>query len=175
MSKTPYSQLQQNSIRLLRLAPSEKGSDDLRCELFEYSLRNSDKLSYPYEALSYFWGSEGESKSITVNNWNINIRLNLFNALLRLRDHACSRVLWIDAICIDQDDTKDKEHQIPLMTEIYAKAYRVLVWLGEADESIGQVFESIRLAGEDPTMLPSIEQSITQLLQRPWFQRIWVW
>jgi hypothetical protein len=174
MSDGLHFQLPQGSIRLLRLLPSVKGSDDVQCELFEYPLQIWDKPSHPYEALSYVWGSEDKPKSITVNKRNLNITRNLYTVLLHLRDHVCPRVMWIDAICIDQDDKKDKEHQIPLMAEIYAKAYRVVVWLGDAEGGIDRALESIRLAGENPAKLLNAEHSITQLLQQPWFQRVWV-
>ena len=174
MSQKLYSQLPQSSIRLLRLLPSAKDLDNLRCELFEYPLQDSDKASHPYEALSYAWGSESRPKSITVNNQDLDVTQNLYTALLHLCDHACSRVMWIDAICIDQDDEKDKEHQIPLMAEIYAKAYRVVVWLGDAEGGIDQVLELICRARKNSAKLLRKERSVTELLQRPWFQRIWV-
>lgn len=174
MSQKLYSRLPQSSIRLIRLLPSEKDLDNLRCELFEYPLQTSDKPSHPYEALSYVWGSEDKPRSITVNNQDLNVTRNLHTMLLHLRDHACSRVMWVDAICIDQDDEKDKENQIPLIAEIYARAYRVVVWLGTAEGGIDQALESIRLAGENPANLLNTERSITELLQQPWFQRIWV-
>jgi hypothetical protein len=138
-----------------------------------YPLQNSDKPSHPYEALSYFWGSEDKPKSISVNHQKLDITQNLHTALLHLRDHACSRVIWIDAICINQDDEKDKENQIPLMVEIYAKAHRVVVWLGDDEGKFGLALESISLADENPAKLPDMEWK-TELLRRPWFQRIWV-
>jgi hypothetical protein len=174
MSEELYSQLPQGSIRLLRLLPSEKESDELRCELFEYPLQNAGKFSHPYEALSYVWGSEDKPNSIAVNNCTLNVTPNLYTALLHLRDYACSRVMWIDAICIDQNDNKEKEHQLPLMAEIYAKAYRVVAWLGDAEGGIDRALELLRLAGENPAKLHNAERSIKRFLQRPWFQRIWV-
>jgi hypothetical protein len=122
------------NIRLLRLLPSEDDPKNLRCELFEHPLRKSDKPSYPYEALSYVWGSEEKPKSITVDNQNLHITQNLYTVLLRLQDHSCPRVIWVDAICINQGNNREKEDQIPLMAEIYAKSSRVVVWLGEAED-----------------------------------------
>jgi len=86
--------------------------------------------------------------------------------------------MWVDAICINQVDQKEKEDQIPLMAEIYAKARRVVVWLGEAGGDSDQALEEIRRAGEKSASLLGAESSkeaIRQLLERPWFQRIWVW
>lgn len=177
MDEYHYSQLSPDKgIRLLRLLPSEDAS--LQCDLFEYSLADSSRPSHPYEALSYVWGSEDKPKSITVNNQNLHITENLYMALLSLRDDPCSRVMWVDAICINQVDQKEKEDQIPLMAEIYAKARRVVVWLGEAGGDSDQALEEIRRAGEKSASLLGAESSkeaIRQLLERPWFQRIWVW
>jgi hypothetical protein len=178
MSEYHYSHLSPSSIRLLRLLPSGDNLEHLRCELFEYPLQHSDKSSHPYEALSYVWGSEDKPKSITVNDQNLHITQNLYTVLLRLQDHLCSRVIWIDAICIDQANKKEKEDQIPLIVEIYAKARRVVVWLGEAEDEGDRALEEIRLIGEGiPIHLSNAKpfrQGISKLLQRPWFRRIWV-
>jgi hypothetical protein len=173
MSEYHYSPLSPSSIRLLRLLPIGDNPKHLRCELFEYPLQHSDKSCHPYEALSYTWGSGDTPKSIAVNDQNLHITQNLYTALLRLQDHLCSRVIWIDAICIDQGNGKEKEHQIPLMTEIYAKARRVVVWLGEVEDDSDQALEEIRLTAEGATARFS-SPAISKLLQRPWFERIWV-
>jgi hypothetical protein len=179
MPEYRYSQLSQpKSIRLLRLLPSEeRDPKNLRCELFEYPLQNSDKLSYLYEALSSTWGSEDKPKSIIIDNQSLNVTENLYSALLHLQDHSFSRILLIDAVCINQTDTKEKEYQIPLMAEIYTKARSVVIWLGEAQHNSDQTLEAIRLAGEKSTSPSSTElsqQAILKLFQRQWFRRIWV-
>jgi hypothetical protein len=177
MSEYRYSQLSPTSIRLLQLLPSGKDPKLLQCELFEYPLQDFNKPSHPYEALSYVWGSEDKPESITVNNQNLRVTRNLYTLLLRLQDHPCSRVIWVDAICIDQANEKEKEDQLSLMAEIYAKARRVVVWLGEAEDDSERALEAIRLQGESTVTLLSAElaqQAILQLLQRPWFRRVWV-
>src|ERR1700755_3463892 len=103
MSKYHYSDLSTTSIRLLRLLPKED-ADDIRCELFEYPLQNSSQSSHPYEALSYVCGSEEKPKRITVNEQNLRVTQNLYSVLLRLQDPFCSRVIWVDAICINQEN-----------------------------------------------------------------------
>jgi hypothetical protein len=171
-----YSPLSPTSIRLLRILPSGKNPKTLRCELFEYPLHDLGKSS-PYDALSYCWGSVDTSKTIIVDNYSLHVTQNLYAALLHLRDHSCSRVMWIDAICINQDDNKEKEAQIPLIAGIYAKANRVVVWLGEAENDSHNALEVLRLTGDSPAELSkknTFRQAILQLLQRPWFRRIWV-
>jgi len=177
MAKYCYSQLSTpTSIRLLRLLPSEREGKSLQGELFEYRLRNSDKSSHPYEALSYVWGGDKKRQFIAIGNLHLDITQNLYTALLHLRDHDCARILWVDAICIDQEKNEEKENQIPLMAEIYSKALHVVVWLGEAEDGSNQALEVIRLVGERSTRLSIAEstpESVRQLLKRPWFRRIW--
>jgi hypothetical protein len=107
----------------------------------------------------------------------IRITENLHRALLFLRDPDVPRILWIDAVCIDQSNRAEKALQIPLMTEIYAKATRVIVWLGESYYYSDEVLEDVCMAGESGTASHTggpPKDAVSSLLGRPWFQRIWV-
>jgi hypothetical protein len=148
ISQYRYSRLSQNSdtIRLSRLLPGEGEMVNVQCELFEYTLRELSVTSYLYEALSYVWGSEADPLLITVDGQKLAVTQNLCAVLLRLRDCNIPRIIWVDAVCIDQADEKEKEHQIRLLPAIYAKANRVAVWLGKAHSNSYQVLEAIRLA-----------------------------
>jgi hypothetical protein len=173
-----YSPLSQpGSIRLLQLCPRNEDSKNIRCKLFEYPFQDSNS-SHLYDAVSYVWGSEDKPESVIIDNQRLKITSNLYTLLLRLQDERLSRVIWVDAICINQEDEKEKEYQIPLMAEIYAKASRVIVWLGEAKDDSDQALKTIRSAGEAYSkaslQTESQRQPILQLLRRPWFQRIWV-
>ena len=165
-----------DSIRLLRLIPNKNDTANIRCELFEYTLQESDKVTHLYEALSYAWGGSDKPRSIFIDNQYLAVTLNLHAALLRLRDRDIPRIIWVDAVCINQENEQEKEHQIQSMAKIYGKASRVIVWLGErADDSDGAL-EAIR-AVDKPTNTSNkemIQQAILPLLQRPWFRRIWV-
>jgi hypothetical protein len=183
MSQYFYSPLSPgaNNIRLLRLMPHAEESTKstkLQCELFEYSLQDLGNRTHLFEALSYTWGGEGKPCSITIEEQNLAITTNLYAALLRLRDRSLERKLWIDAICINQKNPEERGQQVQLMAMIYSKACRVLVWLGETADDIEGALEDIqRAANEDPTERSSKkinEKAIFNLLQREWFQRIWV-
>lgn len=185
MSQYRYSPLSQkpNIIRLLRLLPSKGEPENIRCELSEYPLRESDAVNHPYEALSYVWGDEKNPESITIIDdrngcGELAVSQNLFTALLHLRDREIPRTIWVDAVCINQADKKEKKHQIQFMAAIYAKASRVIVWLGEAQADGDQALEAIRVAAENSMSVLKTrqleEQAIQQLLERPWFHRIWV-
>ena len=113
MSQYHYSSLSlgPDSIRLLRLMPHKNESKDrteIQCELFEYTLQDPGKGTHLYEALSYAWGGSDKPRSISINKQNFAVTENLYAALLRLRDRSLERILWIDAICIDQKNLKEK-------------------------------------------------------------------
>jgi hypothetical protein len=166
-----------DSIRLLRLKPAKIKSADIQCELFEYALHNSSAV-HLYEALSYVWGSLEKKLPVFMHGYSFDVTDNLYAALLELRNHTMERTMWVDAMCIDQDDQKEKECQLQIMAKIYNQANIVIVWLGEAAEYSDQVFEQILAAGRDTsTQLSSnntMQGQIVTLLQRQWFQRIWV-
>ena len=169
---------QPHSIRLLQLLPRKEDPSSLRCTLVDYPLRHSDNSYHLYEALSYVWGSEDKPQSIIIDDQNLAITQNLYVVLLHLQNHSFSRTIWVDAVCINQGDEKEKEHQIPLMAEIYAKASRVLVWLGDAEDCGDQALKAICCAAQPAAKhLPHSESTrhqILKLLERPWFRRIWV-
>lgn len=78
-----------------------------------------------YVALSYTWGKEDATEEIIVNGVPVKIRPNLESALRALRDKAPIRAgmkIWIDALCINQDDTDERNAQVPRMREIYQRA-----------------------------------------------------
>ena len=179
MSQYSYSPLPSgsNSIRLLRLMPHKDETADIQCELFEYSLQNSCG-THLYEALSYVWGNPDKKLPIFMHNYSFDVTVNLRAALLRLRNHSMERVVWVDALCINQANQKEKEYQIQSMAKIYSQANRVIVWLGETEDNSDQALEAIRVApGKKSTENldnGTVLHAILALLQRPWFRRIWV-
>jgi hypothetical protein len=180
MSHYRYSPLSPGSdnIRLLCLMPHKDETAPIQCEVFEYSLQGSSKGTHLYEALSYVWGSPETPKSISIDKHNLPITANLHASLSRLRDRSLERIIWVDFVCINQEDEKEKERQIPSMTKIYGQANRVIVYLGEAADDSDQALEDVRGAAENESANSSIseksQKAILKLLERPWFQRIWV-
>lgn len=180
MSHYRYSPLspERDSIRLLRLMPHEDEAADIQCELFEYSLPNSCKRTHMYDALSYVWGNPDEKRSIFIHKHSFDVTVNLHAALSHLRNHSIERILWIDAICINQANQEEKQYQIQSMANIYGRANRVIVWLGEAAHDSDLALEEIRVSRDKkPTNSPDserIQQAVLALLQRSWFRRIWV-
>jgi hypothetical protein len=130
-----------SNIRLLTLQPGQWDSE-IHC-----SLRKARLDSDPYEALSYVWGDANDLCTIRLENCTHHITANLAKALRYLRYADETRVLWVDALCINQNNLKEREEQVKQMSSIYKKASRVVSWTGEATEDSHQAIEIIRAAG----------------------------
>jgi hypothetical protein len=89
-----------------------------------------------YEALSYTWGDERIKKPITSSGHPMLVTANLHSALKHLRHEDKPRVLWADALCINQADSAEKSAQVPLMGAIYSGADKVLIWLGDETSDV---------------------------------------
>jgi len=118
-------------IRLLELLPGKEASP-IHCKLATVSLQNNAI----FEALSYVWGDAQVTKAITVDGGLFQVTTNLEEALRALRHRCKSRILWMDAICINQSDLGEKNVQVPLMRQIYTNAGGVVAWLGPSNPSI---------------------------------------
>ncbi|KAK6613565.1 het domain protein [Botrytis cinerea] len=130
--------------------------------------------SHLYEALSYVWGSfDDPPHFIYINGNSLSITANLHAALRRLRNHNLERVIWVDALCINQQDDQEKGLQIQLMARIYGQANRVIVYFGEAADDSDMAFESIRAAADDenekptgPLAIRDSDEPILELLKK---------
>ncbi|KAK3179011.1 hypothetical protein OEA41_001150 [Lepraria neglecta] len=165
------------SIRLLRLMAHTDENAPIECLLFDYPLQELGEGTHLYEALSYVWGDSNNLRSSSIDKHDLLITINLYTALSYLRDRFIDRIIWVDAICINQGDMEEKGMQVQYMSEIYSKASRVIVWLGEAENDSDLALEEIRLAADEmsePLVNEPTKQAILTLLQRSWFKRIWV-
>lgn len=131
------------AIRLLRLHRGSNNSE-ISCSLFQAELHQRHDTT-SYEALSYTWGSADLTESIVIDCFFMNITLNLHGILQQLRYQDEDRILWIDAICIDQENKKERGHQVEQMSEIYKEAHRVVFWLGPGNFETDVLMESLQL------------------------------
>ncbi|KAF5594888.1 heterokaryon incompatibility 6 OR allele [Fusarium subglutinans] len=129
-------------IRLLDLYPSHGLVDDrLIGRLYTTSIESPS----PYIALSYVWGLGDKTQSIQISNLNddketfIPITESLETALRHFRKQDEVITLWIDQICINQADNKEKGQQVAMMGSIYSSATQVLVWLGPAQDGSNEL------------------------------------
>ena len=127
-----------NEIRILTLyqgLPQHPIKCILQCRRLTSDTESNETR---YEALSYYWGTDLAKESIEILHGqgpshrpiHLMVRPNLYSALIQLRYQDRPRELWIDAICINQEDIQEKNWQIPLIPRIYSGATSVAVWLG---------------------------------------------
>ncbi|KAK8061105.1 HET domain protein [Apiospora hydei] len=121
-----------SEIRLLTLLPNDDSDAEIQCSLQVVSLDDTTE----FEALSYVWGKTVCSKPIFVRGEPLHVTTNLDRALRHLRLPQSRRVLWVDAICIDQCYPEEKNTQIPLMARLYRSAKSVLAWLEVPNEAM---------------------------------------
>ena len=181
---TPFSyaelDLNISAFRILTLYPASNKLDDAHCTL-SHAIFKTDAETLPeYEALSYAWGDAEEERVIYVNGNPFGVTPNLEVALRYLRKPLQSRVLWIDAICIDQKNLTEKSHQVSMMRDIYKNASRVLVWLGESDRDIRKAMALLKQAESAEHCLPTVNKlgsfisGLGKIFAKPWWSRTWV-
>ncbi|KAH8157592.1 hypothetical protein CIB48_g10653 [Xylaria polymorpha] len=117
------------TIRLIELSPGDFSVLPIHCQLVERELAPS--LSY--KALSYSWKGDDVSPDVAIfcNSKPIYVSANLHAALRRLRTPNEVVRLWVDAICINQQDDAERAYQVRMMRDIYQNSSEVLIWLGE--------------------------------------------
>jgi hypothetical protein len=115
------------SIRLLRLSRRGIFSGFIKAELKPYLFEQVPH----YEALSYTWGTPQMTKLILINKKKFWVTESAHGLLHARSSIWRDRLVWIDSICIDQRNDKEKTSQVQIMGEIYKKAARVIVWPGD--------------------------------------------
>lgn len=177
-------------IRLVEILPG-KHEEVLRCRIHHVSQSKNP----PYEALSYTWGELNLCCSALIEGKPLMINANLHSALKALRyDNLASRILWADAICINQKDMNESAMQVELMRDIYENALQVIVYLGEAadgSDELPPIFQLLNGLSKEvgsqglvqsgvlqdlgfPLPTHRIWASFRALFSRPWWMRYWV-
>jgi hypothetical protein len=196
-----------SEIRLVEVLPSDTFEGTICCNLVHASLNDTVKflpLSYtwgaPYASLSSDWDNPEVTRTITMNKKSFQVRLNLESALRHIRTaRKATTTLWIDAICINQLDTEERNSQVQLMRSIYSKGEDTVIWLGPQENdsklAFGKMSEimSSRLArisnqqkpDHDPQYCASLLKeeigsdehcwhAIRSIFSRNWWNRAWI-
>ncbi|KAI1413443.1 HET-domain-containing protein [Hypoxylon sp. FL1857] len=122
--------LDSNTSRVSQTVPTWDPSKDEEAELpWRYTWGD-------FVALSYVWGDQSIRAKIYVDDVPVSVTASLEGALRKLREH--SRIqqgffVWVDALCINQEDLDERSAQVARMKEIYHNAWRVVIWLGPED------------------------------------------
>jgi hypothetical protein len=177
-----------NEIRLLHLKPASQKFDEIECELTTVSF---DDCLLQYEALSYVWGCTRNKRSIKIQDHEVEVTSNLYDALEQLRLKRAERILWIDAICINQKDLNERADQVTRMGSIYGRADNVIVWLGQDFKGCKLAFNCLKRIGEakdlhftkflSPHMAvhgldlysTKLQDALIYFFTLPWWTRVW--
>jgi hypothetical protein len=116
--------------RLLHLLPASFETE-IQVEMRVMNLE--DWKVEQYGCLSYVWGDMSVTKSILVNNHQVQVTTNLHDALQHVRKRDELVKIWVDAICINQSDVMEKNYQVYLMEKIYKRCALVYIWLGRQE------------------------------------------
>jgi hypothetical protein len=138
-------------IRLLKIRAKTSDDDDeqLHGELHVVDLSDT----HNFAALSYVWGSFARpTDTLQCGTASINITANCKDALQQFRK-THTIFIWVDAICINQEDDEEKALQIPLMKDIYASADPTFIWLGQGTNGTKATFEYLKVAGFQDCLL----------------------
>lgn len=204
----PYQHVPLPGPRFIRLLEIQHGEGNIHCSLQTFNLDNSPA----YDALSYTWGDPrpallqtvgpGQYKrqfAITCDGKALTVTANLYYALLQLRGLNRSvpalhgRVvqprIWIDAICINQQDPAERNVQVAMMDSIYKRASTVIAWLGKTDRYTESAFRLIHHLSNIPEdefdrysksqmeafgVPYSDWEGFVAFMHRSWFKRAWV-
>lgn len=180
----PYrgAELDKNSMRLVKIQPAADESDPLVCTLTEVTFGSRPK----FEALSYMWGTEKIDEPITLNGALFEVKRNLLDALRFLRGQVAvgkaRQPFWIDAICINQADLKERTRQVRIMDEIYNRAATVVVWLGTKytkyqdrstdDHKCAEDGEEAEGSSQDSSAVQ--QMMVRHLRSDPYWERLWI-
>ncbi|KAF9875282.1 hypothetical protein CkaCkLH20_07102 [Colletotrichum karsti] len=199
------STLRSSEFRLIKILAAEEENTSLELQIQTFSL---EPPPHSYYALSYTWGAaefdseptedQADTYPIALNNRSFQVRQNLHDALFHLRTNLPDAWLWIDAICINQDDLRERAEQVSLMDVIYTNAVKTIAWLGKSSPGLPRAFQImsqasrilraagllIAVASEDLSLRLqerlgnwlSLEDwdYLSELFTRRWFSRLWI-
>ena len=199
-----YEQLPDQHVRLLALHPGQFESEI--CLSLACVLLNIDRPP-SYHALSYVWGDTDRTKCVNIvpgeEQYIQRITDNLYTALKYLRSTEQVRTLWIDAICIHQENVEERSAQVARMADIYRSASKVIIWLGPAGDNSDiamktlssissrinvqwathaiEVIDTNEMSSDLVSFTKGMDldeetwKALVHLLNRAWFFRLWIW
>lgn len=168
----PTSPSNETGIRLLHLH-SDEGDEPVRGELVIVSIDER----HDFEAISYTWADENKDSTrcarVVIGNGSVPVTRSRQAVLQRTRNRYFEICVWIDSLCVNQDDLEERSLQVTFMPGIYARAKKIYVYLEKTTENYDQVLESLRKVAQG--LFVSIPHAwVNDLFRRPYLFRIWV-
>jgi hypothetical protein len=173
-----------NEIRLVILNPSPSFKTEVTCDLVHRFL---DSKPPPFDALSYTWGDVSHKRDIFLSGSKFSVTESLNTTLRHLRYADDKRTIWIDALCINQEDKIERSRQVTRMRDIYQKATKVIVWLGPASPTTQFAYKLLSEANWNwhnienwlPKSLTNPSRSkhwkaFLELTSRDYWRRVWI-
>lgn len=174
-----YERLSSNGFRLLKILQG-KERNDIYCYIQEFPISSAPE----YVALSYMWGSQYGVHEIFINGLSLRVPKNLWRFLRQARSMGgdLSGWLWVDLLSINQRDILERGQQVQLMSAIFAKSERVLVWLGPAYQwsDIAMValsrLSKRRREGTQSSRLwqGNVGHAVLGICERAYWRRLWI-
>lgn len=140
-----YSPLKESGtpFRLLSIFPGQR-DDPLECTLQQAELDHPPE----YETVSYCWGDPANTDSAIVDGTTVSLPATSVAVLRRIRQTDSKRLVWIDAVCINQGDMHERNRQVLMMGGLYTKGKQNLIYLGE--DNMTEAFQNVKDICGDP-------------------------
>lgn len=199
-----YTRLTGRQTRVFSIEATRKLNDPVRIRLHVIDIHGTDNNAPDkFTTMSYAWGktkADGSHLTDTIvcnGLYSLRVTATLHQALKQIRSvsnesclnfrdsvfgtHKFPSLLWVDAICINQQDVEDRTHQVRLMAEIYSKAAAMIIWLGEDDSYECRVMQSDKVWKRMVVCRQDwhleygwTDRHLSILLKRSWFSRLWI-
>jgi hypothetical protein len=168
--------LDDNEFRLVKIERDESLNPPIQLRVSHFSAKDAPG----YTALSYSRGSQQDKRDIAINGCRVECAANLLSFLQTSDISDQPQWYWIDALCINQSNIHERNHQISLLSDIYSSATKVIAYLGPAAEESDTAFDLITRfnngSGDAPfkALDRYYETAILPLLKRSYWRRLWV-
>lgn len=167
---------QRSEMRLLNIQPGE-ADDPIRGELIIVSTDSQED----YDAVSYTWADQtGDATRrfrAIIGSGYVSITRSCQEVLQRIRRRFYTKLVWIDSLCVDQDNLQERGHQVQLMPHIYTRAKKTYVYVGPTtskDESVLEALATGRVEDFWSADAESFWLTLVHFIRRPYFFRVWI-
>ncbi|KAI4944509.1 hypothetical protein J4E86_009568 [Alternaria arbusti] len=148
----------------------------LKCEIIHVPLYSAPE----YTAISYAWGDGVDTTSLVLEGATIPVAVSLHDALRAVRDEKEEVLVWVDALCIDQQNKDERATQVRLMGQIYRGAMSVAIWIGPEYEQSALALQLLQKVAENSIDSQHIRSTRNQdslallnLFKRDYWKRLW--